>query len=217
MSLTLLVNQSAISALPAALNQASSALLRLIRSTSPLGDSSTQQPGHPLSQRRGGAVDSVTAAASAMTQEQDTTQQQQQQQARIRSRRRLAEQVPLLSESSIDAITTTNHPLPTLPNEAELQLRQETGSLTLVLCLTMASSVLSAAFVVFLVRCVHSSGGCKGTPCALVSRCGAAPYARSFAVADRLLLQSRDRGRGTRHCRLMQDTPLPVSVSCRSG
>lgn len=152
MSLTLLVNQSAISALPAALNQASSALLRLIRSTSPLGDSSTQQPGHPLSQRRGGAVDSVTAAASAMTQEQDTTQQQQQQQARIRSRRRLAEQVPLLSESSIDAITTTNHPLPTLPNEAELQLRQETGSLTLVLCLTMASSVLSAAFVVFLVR-----------------------------------------------------------------
>jgi hypothetical protein len=44
-------------------------------------------------------------------------------------------------------------PLPLLSGEAAERVRQDAGALMLVLCMTMAASVLSASFVVFLVRC----------------------------------------------------------------
>ncbi|KAK9828547.1 hypothetical protein WJX72_000707 [[Myrmecia] bisecta] len=83
---TLLVNQTAIHGLPAALNSASSALLRMITGRPDAG------------------------------------------------------------------ISVVNHPLPTLKNELAVQVSQSSGDLLLVLCMTIASAVLSASFVVFLVR-----------------------------------------------------------------
>lgn len=54
--------------------------------------------------------------------------------------------------SCIPTIKVTSHPLPVQREEPLMRMRQDAGSLMLVLCLTMASSVLSASFVVFLVR-----------------------------------------------------------------
>lgn len=45
-----------------------------------------------------------------------------------------------------------NHPLPIIPTEAAARVRQDASALLLVVCLTLAASVLSASFCVFLVR-----------------------------------------------------------------
>ncbi|BDA45751.1 probable ATP-binding cassette sub-family A member 3 [Coccomyxa sp. Obi] len=50
------------------------------------------------------------------------------------------------------SIGVANHPMPTLQNEAAAKFSKVAGDLLLVLCLTMAASVLSASFAVFLVR-----------------------------------------------------------------
>ena len=47
----------------------------------------------------------------------------------------------------------SNQPLPTLPIEPVVRVRQDAAGLMLVLCLAMATSVLSASFCIFLVRC----------------------------------------------------------------
>jgi len=52
------------------------------------------------------------------------------------------------------AAQATNHPLPVLPTEASARVRQDASALLLVVCLTLAASVLSASFCVFLVRWV---------------------------------------------------------------
>lgn len=50
------------------------------------------------------------------------------------------------------SIRLDNHPLPTLSNEDTVRVNQMSGNLLMVLCVTMAAAVLSASFVVFLVR-----------------------------------------------------------------
>jgi hypothetical protein len=55
--------------------------------------------------------------------------------------------------SCLPDISVSSAPLPLLSGEAAERVRQDAGALMLVLCMTMAASVLSASFVVFLVRC----------------------------------------------------------------
>lgn len=104
-SLTLLVNQSAIAALPAALNQATTALLRLV----------TAAGGG-----RGGA-DALHDSPAP--------------------------------QAVLPSITASSAPLPIMPGETAEHVRQDAGALLLVLCLTLAGSMLSASVVVHLVRC----------------------------------------------------------------
>jgi hypothetical protein len=49
-------------------------------------------------------------------------------------------------------ISASSSPLPLMDGEKAQRVRQDAGALMLVLCMTLAASVLSASFVVFLVR-----------------------------------------------------------------
>jgi hypothetical protein len=49
-------------------------------------------------------------------------------------------------------INAVSSPLPLREGEKAQRVRQDAGALMLVLCMTLAASVLSASFVVFLVR-----------------------------------------------------------------
>jgi len=51
-----------------------------------------------------------------------------------------------------ESTQVTNQPLPVLPIEPSARVRQDSAALLLVVCLTLAASVLSASFCVFLVR-----------------------------------------------------------------
>jgi hypothetical protein len=52
----------------------------------------------------------------------------------------------------LPVIEVSSAPLPLVPGQAAERVRQDAGALMLVLCMTLAASVLSASFVVFLVR-----------------------------------------------------------------
>ncbi|GFR40553.1 hypothetical protein Agub_g1128 [Astrephomene gubernaculifera] len=154
LSFVLLTNQSALSALPAALADAMTAALSYIGTGLP--PPATPSPP-PLT---------VTEAAGEL-------QQQPQQQAASRQHllRRLAaaadnvrhgDEIGPASEtaaaastpspSSSPSFSTVSWPMPTLPFEPVARIQRDAASLMLVLCLVLASSVLSASFVVFLVR-----------------------------------------------------------------
>jgi ATP-binding cassette subfamily A (ABC1) protein 1/ATP-binding cassette subfamily A (ABC1) protein 3 len=132
--ITLLVNQSAVSGLPAALNQATTALLRVMvaaggarrssagNTSSLTNHSSGQQARNAASQAESAPPEPAAAAGGG----------------------HLPSCLPDIRVSSV--------PLPLLPGEAAERVRQDAGALMLVLCMTMAASVLSASFVVFLVR-----------------------------------------------------------------
>jgi ATP-binding cassette subfamily A (ABC1) protein 1/ATP-binding cassette subfamily A (ABC1) protein 3 len=144
--MTLLVNQSAISGLPAALNQATTALLRVMvaaggarrSGAGNINSSSMQMHGQTAGQ---------TSTASGLW--------------------HVAAAGGGHLPSCLPDITVASSPLPILHGEAAERVRQDAGALMLVLCMTMAASVLSASFVVFLVRWVWG----LGQPC-YAARCG---------------------------------------------
>lgn len=178
-SITLLVNQSAVSGLPAALNQVTSALLRLMVAAG--GAKSSPAPAAPTS----------SAGTTPARQLEPTGTQQ----GRLRVQRTHAAlkvqdaAVGGLSgvlggsrgaqgraggtsshggagggghlPSCMPVISTVSSPLPLMVGEEAQRVRQDAGALMLVLCMTLAASVLSASFVVFLVRWV---GGWRCAP-----------------------------------------------------
>lgn len=175
-SLTLLVNQSAVSGLPASLNQVSSALLRLIVAAG--GGKSSALVGRGGA--KGVAKDGSGVLASELllgqsavgvgqgeneggsgshsgggsdTRSGDTPSSVAGGGAGGVSRRR--SHLP----SCMPVITAVSSPLPLMAGEKAQRVRQDAGALMLVLCMTLAASVLSASFVVFLVRWV-GVGGC---------------------------------------------------------
>lgn len=183
--LTLLVNQSAVSGLPAALNQATTALLRVMvaagggRKSSLAASSSSgvglgktyntsTSPSSCIGQH--GVHDSSKAGAACFHRTGSN----------FTAGRALAD-IPAGGSSAASGaaaaagvsaagggvsgsaggghlpsclpdITVSSAPLPLLRGEAEQRVREDAGALMLVLCMTMAASVLSASFVVFLVR-----------------------------------------------------------------
>ncbi|KAL4853959.1 ATP-binding cassette sub-family A member 3 [Chlorella vulgaris] len=68
-------------------------------------------------------------------------------------------------------IRLTSHPFPALAHEQDMQINEEAGTLLLVMCVVLATSVLSASFAIFLVR--ERSSGSKAVQ--LIA--GAAPSA----------------------------------------
>jgi len=127
---TLLTNQSAIAALPAALNQANTALLRYV-----LAGATLAGPPPPP------APDHTPPAAAAA------------------------------ASDALPTIRVTHEPLPVLADEALARVARDASQLMLVLCLTLATAVLSASPAVFLIR--EAGSGSKHVQ--LVS--GAAPTA----------------------------------------
>jgi hypothetical protein len=203
-SLTLLVNQSAVSGLPAALNQATSALLRLIVAAG-------GAKGSPMHTATAGAVHSLgtdqlqaadgfaDGAAGVSVAGADHSSSSSRGGSRLGSipRRFAAAAKPGAAgcgsprtsgsygacghanssvvggpEGSISSssrrgppggghlpsctpvITAVSSPLPLMLGEKAQRVRQDAGALMLVLCMTLAASVLSASFVVFPVRWV---------------------------------------------------------------
>ncbi|WIA08739.1 hypothetical protein OEZ85_008162 [Tetradesmus obliquus] len=138
--ITLLVNQSAVSGLPAALNQATTALLRVMVAAggarkSGFGNSSSS--AHPNNYSSQQAHLGAPGIASAMQGPPDPA-----------AAGGGGGHLP----SCLPDIRVASAPLPLLSGEAAERVRQDAGALMLVLCMTMAASVLSASFVVFLVR-----------------------------------------------------------------
>lgn len=184
-SFTILVNQSAISGLPASLNQATSALLRLMVAAG--GAKSSPMPSATAASRPalagipyvGWAQDSLAAAGAGLLGNSSSR-------ATSSPRRLGAAQLPSSGEaisrdasgssgssgtstaaadrhrggsvggghlpSCMPVITAVSSPLPLMDGEKAQRVRQDAGALMLVLCMTLAASVLSASFVVFLVR-----------------------------------------------------------------
>jgi hypothetical protein len=98
--------------------------------------------------------------------ESDQPQQQQQQQLEEGEEdKRTAEGGDHLHRRRLPAclpsLTVTSSPLPVLPSESLARVRQDAASLMLVLCLTMAASVLTASFAVYLVRWVWTGVKCS--------------------------------------------------------
>eukprot|EP00878_Enallax_costatus_P019215 GHUV01020268.1.p1 GENE.GHUV01020268.1~~GHUV01020268.1.p1 ORF type:complete len:1409 (+),score=442.81 GHUV01020268.1:441-4229(+) len=197
--MTLLVNQSAVSGLPAALNQATTALLRVVvaagggkshpglgrglgRSATPKW-SSTSSTSVDSSQT-GGLGSDVEAASShsslrnipewSQSQEGPHPQSVQETSApesgtSLTERHSISIRNFSSSAAACDAssctckagkhlpsclprIRVSSSPLPLLAGEGAQRVREDAGALMLVLCMTMAASVLSASFVVFIVR-----------------------------------------------------------------
>lgn len=190
--MTLLVNQSAVSGLPAALNQATTALLRVmvaagggkshpnlrrkpaqssssIRRWSSIGNKSS---GHQLpsntgyssnsSRVTGGEADVLLGAGPQLSTESVSgTSQRRLHSISIRNFSSTAAACDASScacvggghlPSCLPRIRVSSAPLPLLPGEGAERVREDAGALMLVLCMTMAASVLSASFVVYLVR-----------------------------------------------------------------
>jgi hypothetical protein len=131
---TLLVNQSAVAALPAALAAANTAALRLVAAARSGGGS-------------GGSRGRTAAEPAA-----------------ARARLEPPSQLPLESGAgrrggsggaagdAQPTIRVLNRPLPLQRGEAAMAVRQDAAALMLVLCVVLAGSVLSASFVVHLAR-----------------------------------------------------------------
>jgi len=179
-AITLLVNQSAVSGLPAALNQVTSAILRLMvaaggakSSPAPTGSAGTtpavqleptgMQQGRPRVQRTQAALKVQDAAVSGVQS--------------VLGGSRVGGQGRVGGTSShggagggghlpscMPVINTVSSPLPLMAGEEAQRVRQDAGALMLVLCMTLAASVLSASFVVFLVRWVGGWVGASTDP-----------------------------------------------------
>lgn len=199
-SLTLLVNQSAVSGLPASLNQATSALLRLMvaaggAKSSPLPSRSTTgraaRPGGvwieaPDADGELGTTSVVGStgdgrgypgAASAGSEQSNAGRSRSRGPAGARKHQHGDGSSSSDDGSSgsgdtaagsgssgassgggghlpscMPVINAVSSPLPLREGEKAQRVRQDAGALMLVLCMTLAASVLSASFVVFLVR-----------------------------------------------------------------
>lgn len=182
-SLTLLVNQSAVSGLPAALNQVSSALLRLMVAAGG-APGSPAVIGHSTTSSRSRSTSSLPAGWASAWRNSSSCGGAASRCACARplliarARRRLSMRAAAATAStttSTSSVAPTQHvpaghgvhlpsclptikavssPLPLMAGEQAQRIRQDAGALMLVLCMTLAASVLSASFVVHLVRYV---------------------------------------------------------------
>ncbi|KAG2483446.1 hypothetical protein HYH03_017700 [Edaphochlamys debaryana] len=125
LAFVLLTNQSAVSALPAALTDAMSAAMSYI---------DLALPGPFISQPPPSAAALSTSSPSHP------------------ARRLAASSSPSSAPSGPFAFSSVSWPLPTLPTEPVVRVQRDAASLMLVLCMVLASAVLSASFVVFVVR-----------------------------------------------------------------
>lgn len=182
-SFTLLVNQSAVSGLPASLNQATSALLRLMvaaggAKSSPLPSTAT---GTASSAQAACSADAGASRAFGSWAGAELQWDASNRTGSIPRRLGAVQQQATHSSSDSDSprqlssssdgvvgggagsggghlpscmpvISTSSSPLPLMDGEKAQRVRQDAGALMLVLCMTLAASVLSASFVVFLVR-----------------------------------------------------------------
>jgi hypothetical protein len=166
--ITVLANQSAIAAIPAALNQATSALLRMM-----LAAAQTQQSGQPAadatlkdscsisnaagradSSASGTPGDNTCTSAGNNAASAETAQQLSHTAAAagevLACGHKRADNTATLSCCSFSA---TSQPLPLIPGEAFFKLSKELGILGFTLCASIALSLLAASFAPFLVRC----------------------------------------------------------------
>lgn len=67
----------------------------------------------------------------------------------------------------------TSAPLPIIPSEPAARIKSDMTALMLVLCLSVASAVLSASFIVFPVRWVATD---DDVPCAVMGSGGVLPW-----------------------------------------
>lgn len=190
---TLLVNQSAVSGLPASLNQATSALLRLMvaaggAKSSPAPSAGlTPGPSLPIPAAAGSSssplgrwAEGGLLAAGAGARQNSSSSSSIGRSGRRTRRLGTAQQTAASRQPSdssyssggsssswggsnpggghlpscMPVINTVSSPLPLMQGEKAQRVRQDAGALMLVLCMTLAASVLSASFVVFLVRWV---------------------------------------------------------------
>jgi hypothetical protein len=168
--ITLLANHSAIAAIPAALNQVTSALLRLMLAAEPAAvgqqQQSAERAGHPVD-----ACSSTDAAGGSASNADSGTTKQACNAADTLNAAPLAAQEPgstaaaapaadlhdsnVLGITNISAccnISATGQPLPLIPGENFFKLGQEMQALAFILCANIALSILAASFAPFLVR-----------------------------------------------------------------
>lgn len=180
LSLVLLTNQSAVSALPAAVSELLTAALSYI-------DHGLQPPPsqqHPVAETATPAPlpgdASTTEAAEADASIPAFTRAHESGTGPFHRRLRGTTAILKIDTASSQSTESTSYPsssaqtafastsspapppfpfsfvsrpLPTLPSEPVVQVQRDAASLMLALCMTLAASVLSASFVVFLVRC----------------------------------------------------------------
>jgi hypothetical protein len=168
--ITLLANQSAIAAIPAALNQATSALLRMMLAARTAAGSE-QQLAAEAAQAGGSCSSSDTAgsgrtnnatgtstdqACSAVSDSAASTATRQQDPAAAAAGEPATGgpgSVDVTSLPSSCRISATCQPLPLIPGEAFFKLGQELSVLSFTMCASIALSLLAASFAPFLVRC----------------------------------------------------------------
>jgi hypothetical protein len=166
-----LANQSAIAAIPAALNQATSALLRMM-----LAAAQAQQSGQPAADatlkdscsnsneagnKHNSAADTPGDNTCTSTGDEDAavgteTAQQPSHTAAAAGDEVLAggsKRADNIAAFSSCSISATSQPLPLIPGEAFFKLSKELGILGFTLCASIALSLLAASFAPFLVRC----------------------------------------------------------------
>jgi hypothetical protein len=153
--ITLLVNQSAISGLPAALNQASSALLRLIVAAGGAKGSPASAPAPAPAAAAATSAAHQPLLASADGGSSSSSSSLGDPAAGGSSAGGVLPGGGHLP-SCVPVIRAVSSPLPLMRGEQAQRIRQDAGALMLVLCMTLAVSVLSASFVVFLVRWVSA-------------------------------------------------------------
>lgn len=169
--MTLLVNQSAISGLPAALNQVTTALLRVLvaagggKGHSALGGWTPVTPVD-ISSAVGAAARHKTVSEVNLLDDSSLSLDTA---AKHRALQSISIHNFSSSAAACDAsscsclgqrrlpsclprIRVSSSPLPLLPGEGAERVREDAGALMLVLCMTLAGSVLTASFVVYLVR-----------------------------------------------------------------
>ncbi len=173
LSLVLLTNQSAVSALPAAVSELLTAALSYIdRGLQP--PPPQQQPivgtatsvSVPVPGEASGAAEAVAgdpASRRAYGRGTSPLHRRLRGTTAINSTDTASSQFtestfpPSASTASASpsppfSFSFVSRPLPTLPSEPVVQVQRDAASLMLALCMTLAASVLSASFVVFLVR-----------------------------------------------------------------
>lgn len=164
LEITLLANQSAIAAIPAALNQATSALLRMMLAAKEAAGIKQLVAGDA---QEGGSCSSDDAADSEISSASDmssghacgATGDTQQQYPTATAAAEPATGAPAgeyfeaAAVPSCCSISASSQPLPLIPGETFFKLSQELTALGFVLCASIALSLLAASFAPFLVRC----------------------------------------------------------------
>ncbi|WIA18353.1 hypothetical protein OEZ85_009818 [Tetradesmus obliquus] len=163
LEITLLANQSAIAAIPAALNQATSALLRMMLAAKEAAGIKQLVAGDA---QEGGSCSSDDAADSEISSASDmssghacgATGDTQQQYPTATAAAEPATGAPAgeyfeaAAVPSCCSISASSQPLPLIPGETFFKLSQELTALGFVLCASIALSLLGASFAPFLVR-----------------------------------------------------------------